>query len=194
MIQKQVNWFVARSSRTKRCDAIKIILDREFQTVELGEQYQMWLNWSGTGNVNFIMIVCVYRSKMANWQYAGTKYGGSKLLRNSPGLAGGSQVAYFFVFSSKSRLMSEIRQHVYSHGFTAFALRVLHDRPWVQFDVIYKWINCPAGYIEQENVYSKSGWAMQILIGRINLKKLYGRNSLCFIDVRSVFYNFHCTS
>ena len=78
-------------------------------------------------------------SEMENWSYVGTKYGGFlKLLRNSPRLAGVSQVTYFFAFSSKSRLMSHIRQHVHSYGFTAFALPVLHARPWVQFDVTYK--------------------------------------------------------
>ena len=97
------------------------------------------------------MIVCVNRSEMANWSYVGTKYGGAMLLWNSLVLAGVSQVTYFFVFSSY------IQQHVHSHGFTAFALPAFHARPWLQFDVIYKLINCPAGNIEQENVYSKSG-------------------------------------
>ena len=84
------------------------------------------------------MIVCVYRSEIAKWLYVVTKYGGLKLLRNSPELAGVSQVTHFFVFYSKCRLMSHIRQHVYSLGFTAFALPVLHSRPWVQLDMIYK--------------------------------------------------------
>ena len=76
------------------------------------------------------MIVSVYRSEMANWSYVGANYGGSKLLRNSRGLADVSQVTYFFVFSSKSCLMLHIRQHVHSHGFTASALHVLHALLW----------------------------------------------------------------
>ena len=52
------------------------------------------------------------------------------MLRNSLGLAGVSQVTYFFVFSSKFRFMLHIRQHVHCHGFTAFALPVLHALAW----------------------------------------------------------------
>ena len=79
------------------------------------------------------MIDCVYKSEMANWSYVGTKYGGSKLLKNSPGLAGVSQVTYFFLFSSKSRIMSHIRQHVHSRGFTAFAIPELYALFWNNF-------------------------------------------------------------
>ena len=48
---------------------------------------------------------------------------------------------------------------------------MLHALPWLHFDIIYKLINCPAGNIEQENVYSKFGGAMLILIGRISWKE-----------------------
>ena len=67
---------------------------------------------------------------MANWSYVGTKYGASKLLRNRKEFADGSQVTYFFGFSSISRLMLHIRQHVHSHGFTAFALPGLRALLW----------------------------------------------------------------
>ena len=47
----------------------------------------------------------------------------------------------------------------------------MHALPWLHFDIIYNLINCPAGNIEQENVYSKFGGAMLILIGRISWKE-----------------------
>ena len=42
--KKQVNWFGAGSRRTKRCDAIKVILNRELQMIKRQEQYMIWLN------------------------------------------------------------------------------------------------------------------------------------------------------
>ena len=58
--------------------------------------------------------------------------------------------------------------------FYCFCTTCVARSSLVQFVVLNKLINCPAENIEQENVYSKSGWAMQILIGRINYKKKNG--------------------